>query len=313
MTDANVVLGHLPPRLLGGEMELDVEAAAARRWRTSPRSSGSTCTRPRPRHRRHRQREHARRAAAWSRCRRASTRRSSRSSPSAARAALHANALAALLGCYPGDRAAEPGVLSALGFVVAEIKNEFSQTYIRDAEAHRRRRAARAARGARPSRPTAGSGASASEATERSVDYVVDMRYQRQGFELPIDIAAGELAELTIPALTERFDADAPPSLRLRPGRRSELVSLRAVARGGSRSPRSRATIPARPTPRPRSTGTHTVWAGGTPQEVPTYDRAELRAGMRIQGHGDRRRSTTPPRSCCPATSATRRPRTSTC
>src|SRR4051812_4989785 len=29
VTDANVVLGHLPPRLLGGEMELDVEAARA--------------------------------------------------------------------------------------------------------------------------------------------------------------------------------------------------------------------------------------------------------------------------------------------
>src|SRR5213078_458330 len=29
VTDANVVLGHLPPRLLGGEMELDVEAATA--------------------------------------------------------------------------------------------------------------------------------------------------------------------------------------------------------------------------------------------------------------------------------------------
>src|SRR4029453_18115872 len=29
VTDANVVLGHLPPRLLGGEMMLDVEAARA--------------------------------------------------------------------------------------------------------------------------------------------------------------------------------------------------------------------------------------------------------------------------------------------
>src|SRR5260221_10165157 len=29
VTDANVVLGHLPPRLLGGEMTLDVEAAKA--------------------------------------------------------------------------------------------------------------------------------------------------------------------------------------------------------------------------------------------------------------------------------------------
>ena len=29
VTDANVVLGHLPPRLLGGEFELDVDAAHA--------------------------------------------------------------------------------------------------------------------------------------------------------------------------------------------------------------------------------------------------------------------------------------------
>jgi N-methylhydantoinase A/oxoprolinase/acetone carboxylase beta subunit len=29
VTDANVIVGHLPPRLLGGEMELDVEAAKA--------------------------------------------------------------------------------------------------------------------------------------------------------------------------------------------------------------------------------------------------------------------------------------------
>jgi len=29
VTDANVVLGHLPPQLLGGEMQLDVDAARA--------------------------------------------------------------------------------------------------------------------------------------------------------------------------------------------------------------------------------------------------------------------------------------------
>jgi N-methylhydantoinase A/oxoprolinase/acetone carboxylase beta subunit len=29
VTDANVIVGHLPPRLLGGEMQLDVEAAKA--------------------------------------------------------------------------------------------------------------------------------------------------------------------------------------------------------------------------------------------------------------------------------------------
>ena len=47
---------------------------------------------------------------------------------------LHANAVAALLGCYPVIVHPESGVLSALGFVVSPIKNEFSQTVIRDAE-----------------------------------------------------------------------------------------------------------------------------------------------------------------------------------
>ena len=46
---------------------------------------------------------------------------------------LHANALAALLGCFPVLVPPESGVLSALGFVASEISNEFSQTFIRDA------------------------------------------------------------------------------------------------------------------------------------------------------------------------------------
>ena len=86
---------------------------------------------------------------------------------------LHANALAALLGCFPVLVPPEPGVLSALGFVAAEVKNEFSQTFIRDADATRPRRWAsgcgelaargdalarrRAGRGRGPRRPTTSS------------------------------------------------------------------------------------------------------------------------------------------------------------
>ena len=44
---------------------------------------------------------------------------------------LHANALAELLGCYPVLVPPSPGVLSALGFLEAEFKNEFVQTFIR--------------------------------------------------------------------------------------------------------------------------------------------------------------------------------------
>jgi N-methylhydantoinase A len=85
VTDANVVLGYLPPSLAGGEITLDVDAARAAvadrrrghglesveaRRRASSTSSTRTCSA----------------ACAWSRCSRASTPRSSPWSRSAARA-----------------------------------------------------------------------------------------------------------------------------------------------------------------------------------------------------------------------------------
>ena len=84
VTDANVVLGYLPSDLAGGEITLDVEAARTRgrapsptRWvwappRPPPRASSTSSTRT------------CSAACGWCRCSRASTRATSRSSPSAA-------------------------------------------------------------------------------------------------------------------------------------------------------------------------------------------------------------------------------------
>ena len=49
VTDANVVLGHLPPQLLGGEMALDVEAAPRGGRRRSPTRWASRPSRRPPR------------------------------------------------------------------------------------------------------------------------------------------------------------------------------------------------------------------------------------------------------------------------
>ena len=282
MTDANVVLGHLPPRLLGGEMELDVDAAHAAVGALASQLGLDV---------------HAAAAgivdivneSMLGALRVVTVQKGLPPTEFAlvsfgGAGGLHANALAALLGCFPVLVPPESGVLSALGFVAAEIKNEFSQTYIRDAEAidGDELRARLAALAQQADQWLEGERV---EATERSVDYVVDMRYQRQGFEIPIDISAGELAELTIPALTERFDAVHHRLYGFGLAGGAELVSLRAVARGGSRSPQIPSHDSGPADPSSAQDGTHTVWAGGTPQEVPTYARAELRAGMRIQGY----------------------------
>ena len=62
VTDANVVLGHLPPVLLGGAMTLDVDAAHAAVTKTAE-AMGVDAPRAAERDRLHRQREHARCAA----------------------------------------------------------------------------------------------------------------------------------------------------------------------------------------------------------------------------------------------------------
>jgi N-methylhydantoinase A len=282
VTDANVVLGHLPPRLLGGEMELDVDAAHAAVGTLASRLGLDV---------------HAAAAgivdivneSMLGALRVVTVQKGLPPTEFAlvsfgGAGGLHANALAALLGCFPVLVPPESGVLSALGFVAAEIKNEFSQTYIRDAEAidgdELRERL-----GALAEQADQWLEGERVEAAERSVDYVVDMRYQRQGFEIPIDIAAGELSDLTIPALTERFDAVHHRLYGFGLAGGAELVSLRAVARGGSRSPQIPSHDPGPADPSSAQHGTHTVWAGGSAQEVPTYARDQLQAGMRIPGY----------------------------
>ena len=47
---------------------------------------------------------------------------------------LHGNAIAMLAGCYPVIVPPTPGVLSALGFLYSDVKNEFAQTFIRNVD-----------------------------------------------------------------------------------------------------------------------------------------------------------------------------------
>ena len=107
VTDANVVVGHLPPSLLGGEMTLDVEAARApcrrspTRWacRSSrpPTASSRSSTRTWP----------AR--CAWSRVQRGHDPRDFALVAFGGAGPLHANAVAKLMGTLSRDRAAVAG------------------------------------------------------------------------------------------------------------------------------------------------------------------------------------------------------------
>jgi N-methylhydantoinase A len=282
VTDANAVLGHLPPRLLGGAMELDLGAAHAAIMTVAEPLDMDV------------------HAAAEGIIRlvnenmlgalRVVTVQKGLSPTDfslvsfGGAGGLHANALATLLGCYPIIVPHEPGVLSALGFVASDISNEFSQTFIRmtddvSPDEIRSRLEHLAAEG---------DGWLATEGVaedDRRIDYTIDMRYHRQGYEIPIDIQAEELSSLSVPALAERFSSLHQQLYGFGLDGGAEVVNLRARAMGHVPAPETERQDPGTSDPSPAQRGTQAVFTDGMRREIPSYERDELRAGMVIPGY----------------------------
>jgi N-methylhydantoinase A len=178
----------------------------------------------------------------------------------------------------------ESGVLSALGFVASDVKNEFSQTLIGaigelDATVVREQFAAL------ETQAREWLAGEEVDAADQAIEFAVDMRYERQGFEIPIPVSEDELQTLDAEVLTARF-AEAHRQLYgfdLEDG--AEIVCLRALAAGHVPPPELAPTEAVAADPSAAQTGTHTVWAEDGPIEVPTYDRAKLRPGMQVQGY----------------------------
>ena len=129
VTDANVVLGHLPADLIGGEMTLDVEAARTAVGKVAEamglpleeaadgilrivNENMAGALRVISVQRGHDPREFALVAFGGA-------------------GPLHANAVAELMGSFPVIVPPSPGLLCALGDLVAGFRNEFAQTLIR--------------------------------------------------------------------------------------------------------------------------------------------------------------------------------------
>jgi N-methylhydantoinase A len=282
VTDANVVVGHLPPRLIGGEMELDVDKARAA-VQTIADATGLSLDQAAEGilaitnetmagalrlvsvQRGHDPRELALVAFGGA-------------------GPLHANAVAKLMGSFPVIVPPSPGLLCALGDLVADFRNEFARTLIRlvsDAtpqeilgvldELEGRARAWMADEGI--------------AAERQGVTFVADMRYHGQGYEIPVPLDPGEVRGGDLAALEERFNAlhDQLYGFRM-PNTASEIVNLRAVATGDLPKPElPEADLEG------ADAGGAVVEQGeilfeGERRATPIYDRGALRPGNRITG-----------------------------
>lgn len=198
--------------------------------------------------------------------------------------ALHAGALLKDLGLAAAVVPRFPGVTSALGCVIADIRHDQVQTVNLaldgiDAAALARRLEAMAAE-ARAVVASAGLSLLGID-----VRFEADMHYlgQTHSVAVPLPFAPGEASEASIRAAFET--AYAAAFSRLLQGIPVRLATLRAIA-VGRRPPIDLAALAPAPggTVEAARSGTRCVWFDGAWHEAAVYERLELPVGARIEG-----------------------------
>ena len=281
VTDANLVLGHLPPQLLGGEMRLDEDAARAAVESVGRRlgldvyraAQGIVDI----------VNENMHGALRLVSVQRGYDPRNFALVAFGGAGPLHANAVASLIGAFPVIVPPAPGVLCATGEVCCDYREEFARTVLRTLED---------LPAAEVEQLLQELGAEAAGWLEREgiarsqqeVFYNADMRYFRQGYELPITMTLEDLQTHGTGVLAERFHALHEQLYRFRLDAACEIVNLRAVALGrGARLSLSPADLDG-PDAAHAQADEHRIYFDGDFLPTPIYDRARLRPGNRIAG-----------------------------
>jgi N-methylhydantoinase A len=192
--------------------------------------------------------------------------------------------VAKLMGSFPVIVPPAPGLLCAIGDLVADFRDEFAQTYIRllgDATG------AEVAGildelGTRAREWLAGEGI-AEDA--RRISYVADMRYHRQGYEITVALDPDEIRADGLGDLEERFNALHEQLYGFRmPATAAEIVNLRAVGFGVVPAPELRSGVASGPDASAAVVDEHDVTFDGRSVRTKIYDRAKLEPGAAISG-----------------------------
>jgi len=199
---------------------------------------------------------------------------------------LHAARLAAELDIHRVLVPRNPGILCAMGLLLADLRADFAATRLMALSAAviseietiiadlRRRCAVWFAE-------------AGVEASDRRVSLLVDMRYAGQNYELSVPLPPGLVTRATIDGLAAGFAAahqrlygfvaeDEPV----------QLVTFRAEATGIVRKAEIRPTADTGPDPGAAEIGRRDVWLRETGMFIscPLYDREKLLAGNHIEG-----------------------------
>jgi N-methylhydantoinase A len=282
VTDANLVLGRLPTELAGGELTLDVAAARSAVERNvaiplglSIEDAAAGIIRIVD--------EHMLGALRVVSVQRGLDPRELVLVPFGGAGPVHGAQLARLAGIGTMLVPALPGVLSALGFLLADVRQVFTQTRVGqidslDVDAFNdliaQLQTAAASWLDREGVPVA----------DRVMEIALDLRYRSQAYELPIAVSA-PLDAAAWRAAGERFHAEHKRRYGFdQPFAAVEVVTVRVTAIGNLPKPKFAALPDEGPDASWARTGGRPVYFAGAWQETICYERRKLRHGNLIPG-----------------------------
>jgi N-methylhydantoinase A len=283
VTDANVVVGHLPPRLLGGEMQLDADAARSA-VQTIADAMGLDAAEDAAEGILAIVNENMAGALRVVSVQRGHDPRDFALVAYGGAGPMHANAVAKIMGSFPVIVPPAPGLLCALGDIVADFRDEFARTYIRVLDDADPADVAEILDGL-GARAQTWLGDEGIDPADRSVSYSADMRYRGQGYEIPVSLDPAEVRSAGLADLDERFNQLHEQLYGFRMHEtRAEIVNLRAVGFGTAPKPE----LPQGELSTEGAAGavvdTHEIVFAGERHPTEVYDRSKLQPGARFSG-----------------------------
>jgi N-methylhydantoinase A len=196
---------------------------------------------------------------------------------------LLANALALLTGCYPVIVPPAPGVLSALGFLCAGVRHEFTCTLATDLDDITPGRLSDRLTALALDAAAWLTAAGVSEG-DQQIGYEADLRYRGQHREISITLDPEFNDQNTVKNIRGRFADEHHRLHGFRSDTPVELVNLRAIASART----SALSFPQQQTAGADAaaarTGQQRIYFDGVWINTPVYQRAQLLAGNRLAG-----------------------------
>jgi N-methylhydantoinase A len=194
---------------------------------------------------------------------------------------LHANALARLIGAEPLIIPSTPGVLSAFGFLAADVQNEFARTYLRAAEETPGEDVSAAVEELVAEADAWLDGEGVAEA-DRVYDVFADCRYYRQDIQIPVALDRASLHDGYAARLRADFESEHGRRYGFDLEANIEIATLRVVGRGTN--PDVELRIAGSGSAEVAIDRHEQVSFDGTWHETPIYERSDLAAGHTLAG-----------------------------